>query len=88
MVFDSWLLPASNTNLFAYNDQAFGGSTTTLPLTIRETASVRLHHHGDSAIIRLHRRNDFASMSASFGASICDIQDYDIKENLGLESLP
>jgi hypothetical protein len=40
MVFDSWLLPASNINLFAYDDQAFEGSIITLPLMIRETASV------------------------------------------------
>jgi hypothetical protein len=39
-VFDSCWPHASNTNLFAYNDQAFGGSTTTLPLTIRAIVSV------------------------------------------------
>jgi hypothetical protein len=80
------LLSASNTNLFAYNDQAFRGPTTTLPLTICETASVRLNHHGDSAIIRLHRYNDFASMSTSFGALTSDMQDYDFKARF--ESLP
>jgi hypothetical protein len=86
MVFDSCHPHASGTNLFAYNDQTLVGSTTTSPLMIRGTASVRLHHHRDLAIMRLRRRNDFATMSTSFGDLTHDMQDYDFKARF--ESLP
>jgi hypothetical protein len=75
-VFDFCQPPTSNTNLFAYNDQAFGGSTTTLPLTIRETASVRQYHHSDSATVQLHRPRHART---SFGSLTRDMQDYDFK---------
>jgi hypothetical protein len=48
------------------------------------TASIRQHHHHDLATVRLHRPRH---ARASFGALTRDIQDYDVKENLGLESL-
>jgi hypothetical protein len=41
VVFDSCQPHVSDTNLFAYNDQKLGGSTTTSPLMIYGTASVR-----------------------------------------------
>jgi hypothetical protein len=83
MVCDSYQPPASNTNFFAYNDQAFEGSTTTLPLTIRETASVRQHHHSDSATVQLHRPRHART---SLGALTRDMQDYDFKARF--ECLP
>jgi hypothetical protein len=55
-------------------------------LTIREPAGIRLHHHRDLAIMQLHRCNDFATMSTSFGALTHDMQDYDFKARF--ESLP
>jgi hypothetical protein len=85
-VFDSCQPHASDTNLFTYNDQTLRGSTTTSPLMIRRTASVRLHHQRDLAIMRLRRRNDFATVSTSFGALTHDMQDYDFKARF--ESLP
>jgi hypothetical protein len=86
MVFDSCQPPASNTNLFAYNDQTLGGSTMISPLMIRRTTSARLHRHSDSAIKRLPHCDDFATMSTSFGAMTHDRQDCDFKARL--ESLP
>jgi hypothetical protein len=86
VVFDSCQPHANNTNLFAYNDQTLGGSTTTLPLTIHEPASIRLHHNRDLAIMQLHCYNDFATMLTSFGALTHDMQDYDFKARF--ESLP
>jgi hypothetical protein len=63
------------------NDIAYSKhSTTTSP-----TASLRQHHHHDSATVRLHRPRHARAL---FGALTRDIQDYDIKVNLGLESLP
>jgi hypothetical protein len=85
-VFDSCQPHTSDTNLFAYNDQTLGGSTMTPPLMICGTSSNRLYHHGDSAIMRLHRRDDFATVSTSFGALTHDMQDCDFKARL--ESLP
>jgi hypothetical protein len=88
VVFNSCQPHASDTNLFAYNDQMLWGSTTTSPLTIRKTASIRLHHYRDLAIMQLHRRNDFATMSTLFGVVTHDMhmQDYDF--NARFESLP
>jgi hypothetical protein len=77
---------ASNTNFFAYNDQTLGGSTTTSPQAICETTSLRLHRHRDLAIMQLYHRNDFTTMSTSFGALTHDMQDYDFKARF--ESLP
>jgi hypothetical protein len=86
VVFDSCHLRASDTNLFAYNDQKLGGSITTSPLMIHGTASARLHHHGDSATMRLHRRGDSTAVSTSFCVLPHDIQDCDFKARF--ESLP
>jgi hypothetical protein len=85
-VFDSCHSHASDTNLFLYNDQTLGGSTMTSPLMIHGTASIRLHHHRDLAIMRLRHRNDFATVSTSFGAPTHEKQDYDFKARF--ESLP
>jgi hypothetical protein len=68
VVFDSCHPHASDTNLFAFDEQTFKGSTTTSPLMICGIASTRLHHHGDSATMRLRRHDDFAIVSTSFGA--------------------
>jgi hypothetical protein len=46
-------------------------STTTSP-----TASLRQHHHHDSATVRLHRPRHARAL---FGALTRDIQDYDVK---------
>jgi hypothetical protein len=72
-----------DTNLFVYNDQMLGGSTTTSPLMISEIASVRQHHHNDSATVQLHRPRHART---SFGALTRDMQDYDFKARF--ESLP
>jgi hypothetical protein len=85
-VFDSCHPHASDTNLFAYNDQTLGGSTMTLPLIISGTASARLHHHGDSDTMGLHRRNDSAAVSTSFCVLSHDMQDCGFKARF--ESLP
>jgi hypothetical protein len=53
---------------------------------IRKTASTRLHHHDDSAIMRLYRRDDSAAVSTSFCVLPHDMQDYNFKARL--ESLP
>jgi hypothetical protein len=83
VVFDSCQPHIGNTDLVAYNDQTLGGSTMTLPLTIREPASIRQHHHNDLATVRLHRPRHART---SFGALTHDMQDYDFKERF--ESLP
>jgi hypothetical protein len=70
---------ASDTNLFAYNDQTLGGLTTTPPLIIRGTASTRLLHHGDLATMQLHRRDNSAAVSTTFCVLPYDMQDYDFK---------
>jgi hypothetical protein len=50
--------------------------------TTSSTTSIRQHHHHDSATVRLHQPRHART---SFWAST---RDYDVKENLGLESLP
>jgi hypothetical protein len=82
-VFDSCQPHVGNTDLVAYNDKTLGGSTMTLPLMIREPASIRQHHHNDSATVRLHRPR---YARTSFGALTRDMQDYDFKARF--ESLP
>jgi hypothetical protein len=65
---------------FAINIAYSKHSTTTSP-----TTSLRQHHLHDSATKRLHRPRHARAL---FGALTRDIQEYDVKENLGLESLP
>jgi hypothetical protein len=63
---------------FEYDIAYSKHSTTTLP-----TASIRQHHHHDSATVRLHRPRHART---SFGALTRDMQDYNVKARL--ESLP
>jgi hypothetical protein len=86
VVFDSYHPHDSDTNLFAYNNQTLGGSTTMSPLMISGTASAQLHRHRDSATMRLHHRDNSVGVSTSFCVLPHDMQDYDFKARF--ESLP